>query len=156
MVYVALFVIVALLELISATLIFVFKDVLHTILAFAFIFIFNSAIFLMLGEPLLAILQLFIMVGGVSTYAFVGIASGTNPKFKSNNYLVLVAIFLIIAVSFSIIIMRLSPVGNDNILSISNISSSISSNIGLFYLITLMLFGVGFGSIIIFRRLGKK
>ena len=78
--YIALFAIIALLEILSATLVFVFKDMLHVVLSFSALFIINSAIFMVLGQPFLALLQLFIMVGGVSTYLFVGVASEATPS----------------------------------------------------------------------------
>jgi NADH:ubiquinone oxidoreductase subunit 6 (subunit J) len=155
MVYVALFLIVALLEIFSAILVFVFRNILHTVLVLSFLFILNSAVFLILSEPLLALLQLFIMVGGVSTYIFVGVSSPSYSKFKSTDYRAFVVIYLLIFILFSARITQANPiVAEQNRVSAQMISQSLASNAGFLYILAIMLFGTGLGSIILIRKLG--
>ncbi len=157
MTYLALFIIVALLEVLSAALILAFRNVLHIVLALSFLFIFNSAMFLMLGQPLLSLIQLFIMVGGVSTYILVGVGSTSYSKFRNTNRKTFVLTYLIIFVLFVYKLVGVGLSSNEqNVVSGSLISSSLSSNIGLLYLFAAMLFGVGFGSILLMRRLGER
>jgi NADH-quinone oxidoreductase subunit J len=157
MAYVALFIIVALLEVLSAALMFYFKDILHTVLALSSFFAFNSAMFLILNEPLLALLQLFIMIGGISTYVFVGVASSGYSKFKNTSYILLIVMVAVIAVLFSIKTLNINLVTNEqNVVTSQFIAQSLSSNLGIIYLLTILLFGTGLGSIILIKKLGEK
>jgi len=157
MVYVALFAILALLEIVSALLIFLFKDILHAVIALSATFIFNSALFLLLGQPLLALLQLFIMVGGVSAYMFVGVAAGSYSKFKHMNFLVFFALIaIIIAALYFVTSSSTVSATGQNLLSSQMITDTLTQNAGLLYIIVAMLFGTGIGSIILMRKLGGK
>lgn len=157
MAYVALFIIVALLEVVFASLMFYFKNILHTVLALAMLFVVNSGMFLILGQPLLALLQLFIMVGGVSTYVFVGVASSGYSKFKNTNYLALIAMSVVIAALFSIKTLQINTIiAQQNVVTGQLIAQSLSSNLGLIYLIAIMVFGTGIGSILLVKKLGEK
>jgi NADH:ubiquinone oxidoreductase subunit 6 (subunit J) len=155
MAYIALFATIALLEIVSAVLVFVFRNILHTILALALLFVFNSIMFLMLEQPLLALFQLFIMVGGVVTYIFVGVASSSYSKFKGTNYKILAIAYLAIFLLFSFKVVQSGQTANGhNILSTGLIQQSFESNIGIIYLLAIMLFGAGLSSIILIRKLG--
>jgi NADH-quinone oxidoreductase subunit J len=136
----------------SALFIFKTKDMVHAILAFAVLAVVISALMLVLGLPLLALLQLFIMIGGVSTYLFVGASSENLSKFNHTNLPLLAALSLIIALP---LIYWLGPIasGNSaNVLSTSALNGYISSDLQLFYLIAVLLFGVGVGSVLIIRK----
>jgi NADH:ubiquinone oxidoreductase subunit 6 (subunit J) len=157
MVYLPLFVAVALLEVLSALLIFVFKDILHAVLALSAMFIFNSAIFLVLAQPLLALLQLFIMVGGVSTYAFVGVAAGSYSRFKHTDLLVFAGLVIIVTLT---IYLKAGQAGvtasQQNTISKNLIAITLSNDAGMLYMATALLFGTGLGSIILMRKLGDR
>jgi NADH:ubiquinone oxidoreductase subunit 6 (subunit J) len=150
-----LFAIAALLGIASAVLVFMLKDVLHSVIALTFLFIANSAIFLILGQPFLALLQLFIMVGGVSTYAFVGVASSGYAKFKHTN-LTLFALFAIVI--FAVLAYKGAPpnaiVQQQNMLSTNYLSQALASNVGLLYIMAIMLFGIALGSILLMKKMG--
>ena len=157
--YMAIFVIAAILEILSATMIFVFKDVLHSVLALSFFFIFNSALFFILEQPLLALLQLFLMVGGVSTFMFVGVGSTSYSKFRHTNFMAFVIIYLMLLLSFSYGIAQLRPQtlqSQQNPLSDYVIYQSFSTNLGMFYLIGFALFATGLSAIVIMKKLGAR
>ncbi|MDE1871638.1 MAG: hypothetical protein KGI06_05375 [Candidatus Micrarchaeota archaeon] len=157
MAYVAIFVIIALLEIISAILVFVFKNILHIVLALSSLFIFNSAMFFVLGQPLLALLQVFIMVGGISTYIFIGVAAGSYSKFRGTNYAVLAIVYVAIFALFSVKVMQSGIYANaQNTLTSVEVSQSLLQNSGLLYFLAIMLFGTGFGSILLMKKLGRK
>lgn len=157
MAYTALFVIIALLEIFSAVFVFFFKDILHAVLALSMVFVFNSALFLVLAQPLLALIQLFVMVGGVSTYIFVGVASPSYSKFRGTNYVAFAAIYLVILLVFTVKVAQISPSAiEQNTVSSTLISETLSSNAGLLYILTILLFGTGFGSIMLMRKLSGK
>lgn len=154
---IAIFTILAILEIASIALIYTFKDVLHSVIALAMFFIFNSALFLIINQPLIALIQLFIMVGGIATYAFVGVSSSGYSKFKHTNYYLLVisSVLLFIAFAYSILNANLL-VDQQNSISSSLIAQSIGPNIGLMYVMGLMLFGIGFGSIILMKKMRSE
>lgn len=157
MVYETIFPIFAALEITAILLIFIFKSLLHSVLALATVFFANSLLFLILDQPLLALLQLFIMVGGVSTYIFVGVASGSYSHFKHTSYKALVALSVLsfILLFYKTTTMSFAP--QQNLLSQESIASMLTSNIGILYIVTFMLFGVGFGSIILLKKIsGRK
>ncbi|MDE1869168.1 MAG: hypothetical protein KGH60_04370 [Candidatus Micrarchaeota archaeon] len=157
MVYAPIFFALAAIEIILIALIFVFKDVLHSVLALSMAFFFNSVLFLALGQPLLALIQLFIMVGGVSTYVFVGVASISFSNFRHTRFAALaglsVAAFLIL--SYKMLSVQL-PEAQANVFAINSIGPAISSNVALFYVILFMVFSVSLGSILLLKRIGVK
>lgn len=157
MVYAPIFYALAAIEIISIALIFVFKDALHSVLALSMAFFFNSVLFLALGQPLLALIQLFIMVGGVSTYVFVGVASIGLANFRHTRLAVLaalsVAAFLVL--SYKMLSTQF-PAVQANTFSIQQIAPAISSNVALFYLIVFMVFSIGLGSIVMLKRIGAN
>ncbi len=155
--YLAVFMVLALLEIFFATTIFIFKDLLHVVLAFSVAFLFNSALFFLLGQPILALLQMFIMVGGVSTYLFVGVGSASYSKFKYTNYTYLAIAYIAVFFTFVFRMTGVSPIlPEQNVLSASLIAQTFSSNIGLLYIMAAMLFGIGLSSIVIMKKLGGK
>ena len=156
MVYAALFIAVALLEIFAAILVFVFKDILHVVLSISALFAFNSMMFFILSQPLLALLQLFIMVGGISTYIFVGVASPGYSKFRNANYLAFGLIYLLFLLVFTVKIVQINPISiQHNFLSANMISESLAADSGLLYFLAIMVFGTGFGSILLMKKLGE-
>lgn len=157
MVYAPIFFALGAIEIISIALIFVFKDVLHSVLALSAAFFFNSVLFLALAQPLLALIQLFIMVGGVSTYVFVGVASIDFSSFRHSRFSALaalsVAAFLIL--SYKMLSVQL-PEAQANVFSVQSVGTAIAANVPLFYVIMFMVFSIGLGSIVLLKRIGVK
>ena len=150
----AFFMVLALIEIASAMAVYMLRDLLHSVLALASFFTVNSALLLMLAQPMIALLQLFIMVGGISTFIFVGVASSGYSRFRSENYHALgiayIALFVLLAVS---IVMSQVYGSANNQLSPTAIAQSLSGNIALLYFAVLLLFGAGFSSIVVMKRL---
>ena len=154
--YPLVFIAVALVELASISMIFISRDVLHSVLALSAAFFFNSLLFLLLSQPLLALLQLFIMVGGISTYLFVGVAAVSYSRFKHTTYSAL----MILSVAFFTLLLYNSlgvgfPAQQQNPLSSAAISNYLSSGVGQLYIITFALFGIALGSILLLKRIGS-
>lgn len=152
--YPIMFIALALVELLSIALIFVFKDVLHSVLSLAMAFFVNSLLFLMLDQPLLALLQLFVMVGGIATFLFVGVASVGASRFVHTNLPFLLAL----SVAFFLITFYLAagtpfPVQQQNPLSGTAIAGELASGSGQLYAMVFALFGVALGAIIMLRRI---
>lgn len=153
--YPTVFIALALLELVSIALIFVFKDLLHSVLALAMAFFFNSLLFLLLNQILLALIQLFIMVGGISTYLFVGVASVSYSRFKHTSYTALAVLSVIF---FALLTYRSLAVGfptqQQNFLSNNLIRGYLSASVALLYMLAFALFGVALGSILLLKKIG--
>lgn len=153
----ALFLAVAVLELISIALIVLFKDIMHSSLALASLFFMNSLVFLMLQQPLLAVVQLFVLVGGISTYMIIGVASGSFSRFRHSRPWLMVVVAALI---FALITYPLSGMSFTNLQSNSATGAAVAGSfgeyIGLFYLMAFLLFAVALGSIALFKRAGSK
>lgn len=156
MAYPYIFIALESLTFLSLLLIFIFKDVLHSVLALSASFLINSLIFLLLNQPLLALIQLFIMIGGISTYLFVGVASSALSRFKHTSYIVLAAVSVVffVACFYNVATVQFTPL-QQNALSNDAIAAYITSSISQLYLIALALFGVALGSIVMLKKVNR-
>ena len=138
-----------------ASVIFLFKDIMHVGISLAFLFLSLSAVYLVLGQPLLAVVQVFIMVGGVSTYLMVGSASAIVSRFKHSNVLAGAVLFILFFGAMFYPVLS-SGAFNGGItvtaLSGSAIESSMVLGIAPFYLLAVLLFGISIGSIVLFMK----
>ena len=154
----AIFFAVAIFEVASVIAVFKLKDILHATIALAVVFFANSLIFLLLNLDLLAILQLFIMIGGVSTYIFVGVASGSFSHFKHTSYigLAIVSILLALVLIYPLLSSGFTA-GASGTLTQSEISADLSSSIQYIYFIAIFVFAVSVGAIVVMKKaVGKK
>jgi NADH:ubiquinone oxidoreductase subunit 6 (subunit J) len=153
--------ILGVLALAASIFVFIFRNILHIAAAISVLFILNSALFLALNQPTLAVIQLLIMVGGVSTYLFVGVAAIGYSKFKYTNWPALVisaaAIFgiLIYGAYNSGSLAMLASHAAPQAYAANSIAQSFSSGSSVFslYGIMIMLFGIGIGAIKLLNRL---
>lgn len=149
--------IIILIITILSFLIFLFKNILYIIISLSFLFILNSILFLFLNQPLLAVIQLLITIGGISTYMFIGVSSAELPDFKFTNF----TKFLLFA--FLIFIIMIYPIksiiftnNNQNILSNQVIANNLSVQVPNFYIIAIVLFGISIASILLLKELNNK
>lgn len=149
---------------VAALLVFVFRDVLHTAIALSAVFFINSLVFLFLGQPLLAAVQLLIMVGGVSVYLFVGVAAASYSNFRHTNYAALAAVA---AVVFAVMaygaygsgtLAALHGLQQVNQYSSQQVAASLASRytIAALYSIALMLFLLALAAIPLLKELRLK
>ena len=157
MLYLALFAIVSAIGIISAALIFKFKDILYAGLCLASIFLVNSLLFILLNQPLLAVIQLFIMIGGITTFIFVGVASATYSEFKYTRMigLLLLWIFVFAVMAAPLTFMQFDAT-QSNIFGADDIAGTLSSSAGLFYLMALLMFGVAIGATLLLKKPSEK
>lgn len=156
-IYEAVLIILAVLEILSAALIFYFKNILHVGIALSVLFFFNSVIFLIAQQPLLAIIQLFIMIGGISTYFIIGVASLDLSNFKHIRIIPIIVFFVIMFLVISLPLLNVSFSGSaKGPITTSVLASEFVNYIGVFYLLTLLIFAAGLGSIAMFNRVGVR
>ncbi|MEM0150099.1 MAG: hypothetical protein QXW10_04340 [Candidatus Micrarchaeaceae archaeon] len=149
---------VAVFEVASVVAVFKLKDILHAAIALASVFFANSLLFLFMGQDLLAILQLFIMIGGVSTYIFVGVASGSFSHFKHTSYigLAVISIILALVLVYPLLSTGFSVGASSGALTQSEISANLSSSIQYVYLIAIFIFAVSIGAVVVMKKAGRK
>ncbi len=153
----AMFLVVAAGEFVAIALMVTFRDIMHSSLALSALFFMNSLAFLMLHQSLLAVVQLFVLVGGISTYMVIGVASGSFSRFRHSRPW---AMALVAAVLFALITYPLSGMSfataQENVATGAVIAGSLGAYIGLFYLMTFLLFAIALGSIILLKGAGGK
>lgn len=150
------FTVVSAAAVVSMLMIFISRRMLYAMLSFSSLLICIALLLVILGLPLLALLQLFIMVGGVSTYLFVGVSSENLSRFKHTGLPILLVLSIALV---ALPLYRLSGVqlgSGSYVLTSSFIAQSVRADLALFYMIALMLFGVGIGSIIIIKMLARE
>jgi len=152
------FAVLAAIELISVVLIFTSRNALHSIIMLALAFLASSLLFAAMQEPLLALLQLFVIIGGVLTYLFIGVASVSYSRFKHTSYLYIAALSLVLFIVIAYSVRSIDYINsiNANVLTRAMIAGSLSSNIGVLYIIAIALFGIGLGAIILLKRLDAE
>ncbi len=145
--------------LVAALSVFRAREMSHAMVGFLFVSVSTAALLALLGLPLLALLQLFIMVGGVSTYLFVGVSSESLSRFKHTSFPVLfiIAICLAVVPVYKVLAMPTGP-AQAGVLSQSAMAAGISGNVVLFYMLGVLLFGIGLASIVMMRSFkgGRK
>ena len=153
--------ILGLLALASSISVLLFRNILHIAAAISVLFVLNSLLFLALNQPTLAVIQLLIMVGGVSTYLFVGVAAIGYSKFKYTNWpAIIISAVAIFGILFygaynSGSLTALASAATPHAYAANSISQSFSSgsSISSLYGVIVMLFGVGIGAIKLLNRL---
>ncbi len=150
----------AVIELLLAAYVFVAKSLLHAIVSLAIVFVFTSLLYLILSQPLLAVVQLLVLVGGISTYLLVGTASESFSHFRHTNFALMVilaiAIFAIIAYPVLKSVNAYSPSSSAVSFTLSGQSQFLQEDMPIFYIAALLLFGLALGAIALYKKLGEK
>jgi NADH-quinone oxidoreductase subunit J len=152
MAYLILFAALAAAELASAVLIFRFRDMMHSVLALSMLFFVNSLLFLVLEQPLLALLQLFVMIGGVSSFLLVGTASAGLSRFRHTGLAALatLSVTLFAMCFYKFYGMQVSE--QQNVLAAGALGSYLAAGMGQFYVMAFALFGVALGAVLVLRK----
>ena len=154
MMYFVLFAMLSLFELASLILLFVLKETMHAVLSLTVAFSISALLFLAMAQPFLALMQLFIMVGGIATYLFVGVAAVDIQRSRHTNYAVIALLTLaFFAATFYGASRANFASAQGNILSAQTISSGLSANMALLFFIVFMLFGIGIGAMLLLRKI---
>ncbi|MDE1865330.1 MAG: hypothetical protein KGH94_01665 [Candidatus Micrarchaeota archaeon] len=151
------FIALAILSVGGALLVFRAREMSHAMIGFLAVAVSGAGLMAVLGLPLLSLLQLFIMVGGISTYLFVGVSSENLSRFRHTSLPLLVALAVLLSAVPVYRIISIGPVGTTapSALGSASLSSLVSSNIALFYMLAVLLFGIGLASIIVMKEARK-
>ena len=163
---IAIVILIMALEIAASIMVFVLKDIMHSALALSMLFFGNSLAFLFLSQPVLAIIQLLVMVGGISTYIFIGVSSVSYSDFRHTRYAALAALSALIffLISFPLLSHPVNNLFYGSAMNGSALKSKsgfvisppnyMSLNIPFFYLLSLLLFGAAIASIVLIKKLG--
>src|SRR5574337_1295696 len=88
---------ISVITVISALLLFLQKRLLYSAIALAIVFAGSALVFLYLGQTLLALIQLLVFVGGLSTYLVVAVATEEKGRKLFSPY-----VFIIAAIAISV------------------------------------------------------
>ncbi|MGC8694467.1 MAG: NADH-quinone oxidoreductase subunit J [Candidatus Micrarchaeia archaeon] len=154
-----LFALLAVIDIILALSIFITKKTFHSVIFLIGIFIINSLFFMMLSQPLLALLQLIILVGGISVFMIVSVATESYKQIKISNVYKVVALSIFIIIALSTIILQgfqTSTTVETNSINSTYIEAELSGNIFAIYLLVLFVFLIALGSALMLGHLNKS
>ncbi|MEM0106925.1 MAG: hypothetical protein QXD11_00765 [Candidatus Micrarchaeaceae archaeon] len=160
MLSIIIFAFIAFFEVFSAGLIYKFKSIMHAAIALSFLFMLNSLMFVLLNQNLLAVLQFFIMIGGVSAYIFIGVGSD-KTIIKNSNILYLFVFSLLIFLAFFYLQSKMAfPTQQSNSiintsLNMTQASNYAAINLPFYYVIAFILFNIMLASVILLKKVLK-
>ncbi len=147
-----LFCAVALVMVASAAAIFFKRNMMHSVLYLTLVFAGSAVVFILLGQTLIAMLQLFIFVGGFSSYLMVTVAMEKRGSAEFNPKL-----FFPIATIISIGLIFLA--GNTGgTLAGTQMNAYLGSAMRYYpmiYMVVILLFGALIGSIVVLKKFVK-
>lgn len=146
-----IFILISILTLGAGIAIFLSRRLIHSVLALTTAFIGSALVFLYLGQTFIAFLQLFIFVGGLSTYLVVAVASEeAKSELKTTRFVLLL---VVIAIGLSALLAKAglatTPSGNS---FQAAAGPALASYYPLLFALALLLFSTVIGSIMIIKR----
>lgn len=150
-----LFLAVTVIAILAALDIFLEKELFKSAIALAVTFAASAAVLLFLSQTLIAILQLLLLVGGLSTYLIVAVASGERKYFRHTDMRVLVILFIVLDAVFTYVL----SMASFSLVVNGNESIGLALDLGfiefyvLLYFIVLLLFAVSIGSILLIKKM---
>jgi NADH:ubiquinone oxidoreductase subunit 6 (subunit J) len=152
-----LFAVLVAMELLLSAYIFRVKELLHAVVLLALVFATTSLLYLIASQPLLATIQLLVLVGGISMYLLVGTASESFSKFKHTNMalMLVLAAVLFAVIAYPVISSPGSYASSTTTsFSIQQQSQFVGNDLVIFYIIALLLSGISIGAIALYKKLG--
>ena len=150
------FIALAALAVIAAISIFLQKRLIHAVLSLAFAFVSSSLIFFLLGQTLIAILQMLVFVGGLSTYLIVAVATEEKgPNLISIKWLLALSIVLSIGLGASMLVHVPSQNVSSPAVFLGAASHAFSNSYAMLYMILVLLFSVSISGVLILRKFTK-
>jgi NADH-quinone oxidoreductase subunit J len=131
-----------------------FREIVHAVFSLVLLLATVSLLFVFLGQPLLAIIQLFIMVGGIATYFMISSASANLHQFKRTN----IPLFIVIAaIMFAALAYPLMQSRVQNYSTYSAFTGTLFAyNQPVFFLIIIVLFGISISALLLFKKVRFK
>lgn len=147
-----LFYAIAALTVISSLFIFVQRKLIYAVIALTAAFLGSSLLFLLLGQTLVAMLQLIVFIGGLSTYMIVAVSSEEKNS-KMIKLPIFAIVFVLLLVGLSLTLGYVPSQSQNNAPSFLNAASSaFQSQYPTLYLIVIMLFAITISGTLIIKK----
>jgi len=149
-----LVILLAIATVLSGLLLFLQNKLLHSVIFLALAAAGSSLIFLYMQQALVAMLQLLVFVGGLSTYLIVAVAT-EEKKLKMSNAAVFVAASVILSAGLLAALSNLTaaPLESNSFSALAQ--SAISIYFAFLFAAVFLLFAASVGSIIVIKKFSK-
>ncbi|MGC8629023.1 MAG: hypothetical protein ACP5T4_02320 [Candidatus Micrarchaeia archaeon] len=130
---------------------------LRSVILLALVVVSSAILFDIMGQEIIAVLQLLIFVGGLSTYFIVAFGAGQETRKQSPRLATgLIVAFALIGVSMVYYVLKYYPAGyaHQNTV-ISFLAQAFNAYYAYLYLLVFMLFASAVGSVLVIRRFAK-
>lgn len=145
--------IIAAITLISAILIFLQKKLIHAVVALSAAFLGSALLFFLIGQTLIALLQLIVFVGGFSTYLIVAVATEEkSANLISLRHFAILAVILFVGMAALLLQYLPSTITNASTGFLNAASSAFQSSYALFYVMLVLLFSISISGVLIIRK----
>jgi NADH:ubiquinone oxidoreductase subunit 6 (subunit J) len=140
---------------ISSIALFLQKKLLRSVIFLALTAIISSLILIYLGQVLVALLQLLVFVGGLSTYLVVAVATEEKQeKLSSKARLIFASIVIAMGLSLLVYSVQPTPAGAGNDFSTAA-QFAFSSYYVLLFASIFLLFAAAIGSILVMKKFSR-
>ena len=147
------FLALAALAVIASISIFLQKKLIHAVLSLAIAFVSSAFIFFLLGQTLMAVLQMLVFVGGLSTYLIVAVATEEKgANLISLRWLLALSVVLSIGLSATMVLHVPSQSASQPAGFLGAASSALANSYAMLYMILILLFSVSISGILILRK----
>ena len=153
----ALFVLLASIGIVAAISLLIQKSLFKAAISLAIVFVAVAGFMLFAGQFMVALFQLLILVGGLSTYLIVAVASEREGTFKHVNIGVFAGIFVLLGAILIYAVAINTPSTSVSVAPgiLAEISSSVVNYFGLMAAIVFLMFALAIGSILLMKRVVK-
>ncbi|MCL5427859.1 MAG: hypothetical protein M1321_01620 [Candidatus Marsarchaeota archaeon] len=133
----------------AALAVFFQRSLMRAVVAITLSFLGSAVVFYMIGQGFIALLQLFVFVGGLSTYLMVAVSS--EHREFGNRY-ALVALAVVFAAGLSVMLMGVGDGQPANQGSYWYFAAALGQYWPFIFVISLALFGAAMASVLVIRR----
>jgi NADH-quinone oxidoreductase subunit J len=147
---------IAAITLVSATLIFVERRLVYAVAALAVTFLGSALLFFLFGQTMMALLQLIVFVGGLSTYLIVAVSAEEKGAALIRLPLFL-AVAAVAAAGLGFMLLTYLPSNGVNLSTnfLAAASVALQNSYALFYVMATLLFAVAISGVLVIKKFTK-
>ncbi|MDE1874081.1 MAG: NADH-quinone oxidoreductase subunit J [Candidatus Micrarchaeota archaeon] len=138
----------------SGAALFLQKRLMRSVIFLALAAVGSSLIFIYIGQTLVALLQLLVFVGGLSTYLIVAVAA-EEKQVKMRNVFVFAASAIVLAVGFVAALSGLGPTQVSGNAFSGAAQNAFSEYYAVLFASVFLLFAVAVGSVAVIKKFAK-
>lgn len=129
------------------------KNLFKAAIALAILFVSVAGFILLAGQGIVALFQLLILVGGLSTYLIVAVASERESSFRHVDMRVVAAVFVLFgALIFYAVAANSHPLGLSAPGILPEITSAVKVYFAFMAAIAFLMFALAIGSVLLIKR----